>query len=71
MFQVSCVTRMVPSPDWFTGVTNISLCDEDKGWVEELSVAGDLYDAGTDNGLTFTSPNWETEPRIHRYTNNS
>ena len=20
-------------------------------------------DAGTDNGFTFTSPNWETEPR--------
>jgi len=29
-------------------------------------------DAGTDNGLTFTAPNWPTEPRaaIHRITHN-
>ena len=23
----------------------------------------ELYDAGTDNGFTFTSPNWPTEPQ--------
>ena len=25
-------------------------------------------DAGTDNGFTFTSPNWETEPRAEVFT---
>ena len=32
-----------------------------------------LYDAGTDNGLTFTSPNWETSPRgvVTKITNTS
>lgn len=52
----------MPSPDWFVGVSNVSLC-AGGGWVEELRLAGTMYDAGTDNGLTFTAPNWETQPR--------
>ena len=30
-----------------------------------MSCYGQVFplDAGTDNGFTFTSPNWETEPR--------
>ena len=52
----------MPSPDWFVGVSNVSLC-AGGDWVEELRLAGTVYDAGTDNGLTFTAPNWETQPR--------
>jgi len=60
--RVSCMTAVIPSPDWFVGVTNVSLC-QNNVWVSELTVPLSLYDAGTDNGLTFTSPNWETSPR--------
>ena len=56
------MTRIVPSPDWFVGVTNLSLC-QNNTWVSKITVPLSLYDAGTDNGLTFTSPNWETSPR--------
>ena len=56
------MTAVVPSPDWFVGVNNLSLC-QNNIWVSELTVPLSLYDAGTDNGLTFTSPNWETSPR--------
>ena len=56
------MTAVIPSPDWFVGVTNVSLC-QNNVWVSELTVPLSLYDAGTDNGLTFTSPNWETSPR--------
>jgi hypothetical protein len=32
----------------------------------------DTLDAGTDNGFTFTSPNWPTEPQgvVYRLTHN-
>lgn len=35
-----------------------------------MTVEMDPLDAGTDNGFTFTAPNWETEPQgvIYRIT---
>ena len=60
--KVSCVTSLIPSPDWFVGAQQVSLC-EDGQFLPHLSVDLHLYDAGTDNGLTFTAPNWRTEPR--------
>jgi len=60
--QVSVVTKIVPSPDWFVGLSSVELCNNGafiKSHVEEAFP----LDAGTDNGFTFTSPNWETEPR--------
>ena len=55
------VVRIIPSPDWFVGLHDINLC-ENGHWVDELSV--DLYpwDAGTDQGFTFTSPNYPNDP---------
>merc|ERR1719500_1992551 len=32
-------------------------------WLEQLLIPVQPLDAGTDNGLTFTSPNWATQPR--------
>ena len=60
--KVSCLTAIVPSPDWFIGLSNVELCSNGK-WAETLKIQVSAMDAGTDNGLTFTSPNWETEPR--------
>jgi len=60
--KVSCLTAIVPSPDWFIGLSNVALCN-DGIWAETLKIKVSPMDAGTDNGLTFTSPNWETEPR--------
>ena len=88
--QVSVLTKIVPSPDWFIGLSSVELCNNGafvKSHTEEvmnhvplfflilllysyfctvsnnvLSKASPL-DAGTDNGFTFTSPNWETVPR--------
>ena len=53
---------MVPSPDWFIGVDSVDLCHDDS-LVDTLSDKLDPLDGGTDNGFTFTSPNWPTEPR--------
>ena len=57
------MSRLIPSPDWFVGLDSIELC-RGGDWLP--SVAFDLgpMDAGTDQGLTFTSPNWaEPAPR--------
>jgi hypothetical protein len=58
---VSLVSMIAPSPDWFVGVDSLALCDEN-GWAEELIV--DLYgwDAGTDSGPNYRSPNSDTNP---------
>ena len=59
---MSGVTSLIPSPDWFVGAQDVSLCP-DGHFLSHLVVDLELYDAGTDNGLTFTAPNWRTEPR--------
>jgi len=60
--QVSVVTKIVPSPDWFVGLSSVELC-HNGGFIKSHVEEAFPLDAGTDNGFTFTSPNWETEPR--------
>uniref|UniRef100_A0A8D0CXF0 Spondin 2a, extracellular matrix protein n=1 Tax=Sander lucioperca TaxID=283035 RepID=A0A8D0CXF0_SANLU len=45
---LSLMVKMVPSPDWFVGV--------------DITIDLQPYDAGTDNGFTFSSPNFPTSP---------
>ena len=57
------MSKLVPSPDWFVGLDSLSLCDGGSGrFVDSVTVEADPLDAGTDNGFTFTSPNWPTTP---------
>lgn len=60
--KVSLMSKLVPSPDWFVGVDSLDLCESGQ---LAASVVRDLapQDGGTDNGFTFTSPNWPTQPR--------
>ena len=59
---VTLVTMVAPSPDWFVGVSGLSLL-ENGGWVAEKVVLLHPYDAGTDSGATFSAPDAVTEPR--------
>jgi len=59
---VTLVTMVAPSPDWFVGVSGLSLI-EGGAWVEEKRVLLHPYDAGTDSGVTFTSADLATQPR--------
>ena len=52
---VSVVCMIAPSPDWFVGVSGLNLF-VDGEWIEEETVELLPYDAGTDGGVTFTSP---------------
>lgn len=59
---VTLVTMIAPSPDWFVGVSNLSLLDEQGQWVASQVVTLYPYDSGTDNGPDYTSPNEDTQP---------
>ncbi|XP_021961256.1 spondin-2 [Folsomia candida] len=68
--QVSLISRIVPSPDWFCGVDGVDLCLNGE-WVDSLTFDVDPIDAGTDNGYTFSAPNWATMPPEAIYPINS
>ena len=61
--QVSMVARIVPSPDWFVGVSSLNLCEEGV-WVDHLTFDLAPMDAGTDKGMTFSAPNWAEDPQL-------
>ena len=58
---VTLVSMLAPSPDWFVGVSGLSLRDNGE-WISTLVVDLHVYDAGTDSGPTYTSPNQNTVP---------
>ena len=62
-FPLVTLTSMVaPSPDWFVGVHDLPLL-VDGAWVQQQMVTLYVYDAGTDSGTTYRSPDRESVPR--------
>jgi hypothetical protein len=59
---VTLVSMVAPSPDWFVGVHDLSLI-ENGDWVAERVVALLPYDAGTDHGRSYASPDADARPR--------
>jgi hypothetical protein len=55
------VTMIAPSPDWFVGVAGVPLFTGGQ-WVEVAHVPLFAYDAGTDSGTNYSSPNQATVP---------
>jgi len=55
------VCMIAPSPDWFVGVSGLDL-RSGNGWVNELVVDLYPYDAGTDNGPSYSQPDQPTLP---------
>ncbi|RKZ15082.1 hypothetical protein DRQ50_08005 [bacterium] len=58
---ITLVAMLAPSPDWFVGVAGLDLRDNGE-WVEELVVDLYVWDAGTDSGVSYTSPDLVTAP---------
>jgi hypothetical protein len=63
---VTLVSMLAPSPDWFVGVAGLSL-REGGEWVPTKVVDLVVYDAGTDSGTNYGSPNQPTMPPIPIY----
>ena len=60
---VTLVTMIAPSPDWFVGVDSLNLF-ENGDFVDQKTVVLYAYDAGTDSGPNYTSPNEPTIPPV-------
>uniref|UniRef100_A0A669CDN4 Spondin-1 n=1 Tax=Oreochromis niloticus TaxID=8128 RepID=A0A669CDN4_ORENI len=60
---MSFLTMLGPSPDWNVGLSAEDLCTKECGWVQK--VVQDLipWDAGTDSGVSYESPNKPTVPQ--------
>lgn len=59
--QLSVIVKLIPSPDWFVGVDGLNLCEGGQ-WKQEVTYDLHPFDAGTDSGFTFSSPNFPTMP---------
>lgn len=60
---MSFLTMLGPSPDWNVGLSGEDLCTKDCGWVQRLVTDLIPWDAGTDGGITYESPNKPTMPQ--------
>lgn len=60
--SVTLATMLAPSPDWYLAVVNVNLLENNQ-FVSSKTIDGIVYDAGTDDGTTYTSPNANTYPR--------
>lgn len=58
---VTLVTMVAPSPDWFVGVSGLSLLPNGQ-WADEVVATLFPWDAGTDSGITYAAENFETLP---------
>ena len=61
--SITLTTMLAPSPDWYVAIINQNLLENGK-FVDEKTVDALTYDAGTDSGITFTSSNEATDPRV-------
>lgn len=71
---VSIVSMIAPSPDWFVGIHDADFCDANTSmWIENPTYSSLLWDSGTDDGVTFKSPDKKTEPpvKIFQITKNT
>uniref|UniRef100_A0A8C9VZ28 Spondin-1 n=1 Tax=Scleropages formosus TaxID=113540 RepID=A0A8C9VZ28_SCLFO len=60
---MSFLTMLGPSPDWNVGLSAEDLCTKECGWVQKVVQDMIPWDAGTDSGVTYESPNKPTMPQ--------
>ena len=60
---LTLLSMIAPSPDWMIAVNSVSLVDVNGDWIDEINIDLYPYDAGTDSGVDYTSPNLDTNPQ--------
>ena len=61
--SISFIVSLTPSPDWFLASLDLSIIGDDGNSLIELEEFGvEVYDAGTDSGDTYASPDTPTTP---------
>ena len=66
--MVTLVSMIAPSPDWFAGVSGVSLLNGVGQWTESLEVVLFPLDAGSDSGTSYTAGNANTSPKEPIYS---
>jgi hypothetical protein len=61
--RLTLVTMVAPSPDWFVGVAGLELRPGGT-WAENLVITLYPYDAGTDAGVSYASPDQPQVPHV-------
>ena len=61
--RVTLLSMVAPSPDWFVGVSGLSLLDEQGDWLASRTVNLYPWDAGTEEGTEFSLTNSATSPQ--------
>ncbi len=59
---VTLASMIAPSPDWFVAVNSVSLLDANNQWISEITMDIFPYDAGTEEGSTYSLNNPATNP---------
>jgi hypothetical protein len=59
---VSFVAMIAPSPDWFTGASNVNLM-ENGAWVASRMLMLNAYDSGGDDGTTYKAADVDANPK--------
>ena len=60
---VTLTSMVAPSPDWFVGVSGLSLLDAQNEWLASHTVGLFPYDAGTEDGTEFSLNNNASDPQ--------
>jgi len=60
---LSTITMIAPSPDWFSGFYDFRPIDESTNWYSKFVIDTYPWDAGTEEGDTFSGDNDATDPK--------
>ncbi|XP_038065062.1 spondin-2-like [Patiria miniata] len=61
--KISLAVGLIPSPDWFVGISGLDLCEGGSWRKDPLQLDLQPWDAGTDGGFSFTSPDYVSNPQ--------
>ncbi len=65
---ITLVSMVAPSPDWFIAVNSVNLRSGNSGinngWKDTFTMDVFAYDAGTDDGTNYSSPDAASNPRV-------
>ncbi|NNM22485.1 MAG: T9SS type A sorting domain-containing protein [Flavobacteriaceae bacterium] len=61
--MLTLLSMIAPSPDWMIAANSIPLLDTNGDWKTQIDINLYPYDAGTDSGTDYASPNMNTDPQ--------
>ena len=65
---ITLVSMIAPSPDWFAGVTGLTMLNGVGQWTDTRRVLLFPLDAGSDSGTSYTAGNANTSPKQPIYS---